>query len=956
MEFLDIFKFIIAAIIPILLSVGCIYLEKTRRFSKLNKYVKALIFGVIFGISSISGTLLGLKLPNGAIINVRDASPIICGLLFGGPSGILAGLIGGGFRALTPLWEPSTAYTVVACSISTAMAGVFTVFVRHFIFDDKKGTWYYGFFLGVLVEDFHMMMSVLTHTEDIVKVYNSVIKVCTVPMVLANSLAVMIAIIIVNLINHEKIFEKEVRTHISTKVQVSLILSLVVSYVATALFTNMSVNKVVQTNIKGQCENAISDVINNVDDTINNVMSDKLDEVAIKLLDEVKPLEKDRLLRKEALVSILNDFSGEISEINIVGTDGFVHYSTDQYDFMEDGSGPFNMEIGDQSREFNVLLKEGETNYFIQEFREISAYDGGKSMKYAGYRFDAEDIESDFCYFQIGLDAARYHELLQDYVDECAKFRHIGEEGFVVVSDENGAIVSTIVDCPFTETIDVNKFLNDGYDKYYTYSKFVEGYYIVAFAGAEESDLASVISFTAISLAEVFVYLLLYCVLYIAVKRRIVDKIKTIGLSLNEISSGNLDVVVNQRDSYEFDSLSNDINKTVGTLKEFIAKEANKNAEELAFAKNIQYSVLPTAFPMNDRFEIYASMSTAKTVGGDFYDFYFIDREHVLIEIADVSGKGIPAAMFMMRAKSVLKSLIESGIGIENAFIEANRKLCQGNDTQTFITVWGGIIDLTTGHVDFVNAGHNPPIICRDGKFEYLHSKPGFVLAGLEGFKYVKQSFDIKPGDMIYLYTDGVTEANNEKHELYGEERLLKAIGDKTYTSKSICETVSKSLKKFVNDAEQSDDITMLAFKFYDVELANIKVVDADLKNLPEIIDYIDDLLDKNNATLSAKSQIDVAVDEIFSNIAFYAYPEGQVGKVKVSVIMSKDNEEMTIIFEDKGKTYNPLEKEDPDTSLSLEEKSIGGLGIFIVKKTMDSLEYDNVNGHNVLTLRKKIH
>ena len=955
MNFLDVLKFVIAALIPVALSVGCIYLEKTKRFSQIDKNIKSLIFGVIFGISSISGTLLGLRIPNGAIINVRDASPIICGLLFGGPSGIIAGFIGGGFRALTPLWDAGTAYTVVACSISTAMAGVFTALIRHFIFNDKKGTWYYGFFLGILVEDFHMMMSVITHISDLVDVYNNVIKVCTFPMMLANSLAVMLAIIIVNIINHEKIFEKSKIMHISTKVQLSLICSLVVSYVATSVFTNVSVNKVVQTNINRQCENAISDVINNVDDTVNKVMQDKLDEVATKLIDEIKPLEKDKSVRKEALINILNDSSGEISEINIVGTDGFVHYSTDQYDDMEDGSGPFDMQIGEQSRAFNVLLTEGETNYFIQEYREISAYDGGKSMKYAGYRFKASDIESDFCYFQIGLDANRYHELLKDHVYECAKFRHIGEDGFVVVSDANGGIVSTISDCPFTESIDKNKFLNDGYDDYYTFSKFVEGYYIVAFAGADENDSASIISFAAISLAEVFVFLLLYCVLYVAVKRKIVDNIETIGNSLKQISSGNLSVKVNQRDSFEFDSLSENINKTVDTLKDFITKEANKNAEELKFAKDIQYSVLPSSFPINEKFEIYASMATAKTVGGDFYDFYYIDREHMLIEIADVSGKGIPAAMFMMRTKTLLKSLIQSGMDLEAAFIEANNRLCEGNDTQTFITVWAGIVDLTNGHVEFINAGHNPPLVSRDGKFEYLRSKAGFVLAGLEGFKYQKQNFDIKPGDIIYLYTDGVTEANNIDRELYGETRLVEEIG-RASASKTVCETVTKNLKKFVKDAEQSDDITMLAFKLSDVEDASIKVVDADIQNLPVILDYIDELLDKNNATISAKSQIDVAVDEMFSNIAFYAYPKGLSGKVKVSVIMSKDNEEMTIIFEDRGKPFDPLKKADPNTSLSLEEKSIGGLGIFIVKKTMDFVGYENVNGHNILTLKKKIH
>lgn len=956
MNFIDVLKLTSAALIPVILSIAGIFAEKNPKFSSINKHLKYLIYGVLFGVCSILGTVLGAPLPSGAVVNVRDAAPIIAGLLFGGPAGIIAGFIGGGYRALTIIWKPSLSYTVVACSISTALSGVFTALVRRLMFNGKRGTWYYGFFLGVLVEDFHMMLTILTHTKDLVTVYHNVIKTCAVPMILMNSIAVMLTILIVQIIEKEQLVKFKGKKRVSTKVQLSLVFSLMVAYVATAIFSNISVNKVVMSNVEQQCQNAINDVINDVDDTVNFVMkNDLLKNVEEELTTKVQVLEKTREVRKQKLQEIVEQYpDNAISEINIIDKNGYVVYSSAVYDNMEDGSGPFDMGSGEQSSAFNVLLDKEQDEYFIQEFREISAFDNGLSMKYAGKRFAS--TEDDFFYFQVGLDADSYHDLLQEKVQECAKFRHIGDKGFVYVSDSNGNLVSTIDDNPIGNKIDKDKFKNDGYDEYYTYSKYLEGYYIVAFAGAEESDLASKISFAAISFMEIFVFLLLYCVIFINLKIRVVNKIDTVSDGLKQISSGDLNIKINETSTVEFESLSNDINKTVDTLKGFIEREANKNKEELAFAKSIQHSVLPAVFPMNDKFEIYASMNTAKSVGGDFYDFYYIDREHVLIEIADVSGKGIPAAMFMMRAKTLLKSLIESGQSLEIAFSEANRMLCEGNDAQMFVTVWGGIVDLTNGHVEFVNAGHNPPVICRGGKFEYLKSRSGFVLAGLDGFKYQKQSFDIKPGDIIYLYTDGVTEATNSNNELYGEEKLLDELTESSYTSQTLCESVLDHVHNFVQDAEQSDDITMLAFKLYNVENTNIKVVDAEIKNLTEIIDFIDDLLDRNSATIAAKSQIDVAVDEIFSNIAFYAYPKGQIGKAKVSVIMNENNDEMTIIFEDRGKPYNPLEKEDPDTSLSLEEKSIGGLGIFIVKKTMDSMEYENVNGHNVLTLKKKIH
>ena len=939
----DIIKFIIATIIPIALCVGCVFLEKWSKFSGISKRKQQIIFGVLFGISSISGTLLGSKIPSGPIINVRDASPIICGLMFGGPSGIIAGLIGGLFRVFTPFWDIATAYTVVACSVSTALAGVFTALVRHFFFNDNRGTWYYGFFLGVLVEDFHMMMTMITHANDIVYVYQNVIKLVTLPMVLANAIAVMVALILVDIINKDKLIVIEKKRKVATKVQLTLLAALLISYAGTSVFSNISIKNVVKKSLEKEAMQAIDDVKGEVDNKVNNFVSGKL-------LEAAKFFENPADFTNENMYAC-RDAIG-VSDVHIIGDDGRIKYSTIPWLLEEDGGLGFDMGLGGQSAEFNQLLNAEVGTCIVQEY-EATSSDENTYMKYAGVKLDDFGSEN-INYLQVGLNTDLYYSLLSEEVEGCAEFRHIKEEGFVVVSDSFGNVISTLLENKMT-TIDVSKAQKGKYDNYYTFVDYSEGYYIVSFADKTESDLPAEIGFAAISLAEIFVFLLLYCALYIAIKRIVVDKIVNVSSGLKKISDGDLNVKINERNTFELASLSTDINKTVNTLKSFIEKEANKNAEELQFAKSIQYSVLPNNFPLNDRFEIYAQMNAAKTVGGDFYDFFYIDREHVLIEIADVSGKGIPAAMFMMRAKSLLKSLLEQGVDIEDAFIQANDKLCKGNDTQTFITVWGGVIDLTTGHVDFINAGHNPPLVCRDGKFEYLRSKPGFVLAGIDGFKYQKQSFDIKKGDILYLYTDGVTEANNEKQELYGEDRLLKAVDGGDYTAKSLCQTITRSVKGFVKDAEQSDDITMLAFKLYDVESATTKIVDAQIEKLPEIMEFVDSLLEKNGATTAAKSQIDVAVDEIFSNIAFYGYSKDRQGKAKISVIMSKDNTEMTLIFEDKGKPFNPLEKADPDTSLSLEEKSIGGLGIFIVKKTMDKVDYVNENGHNILTIVKKI-
>ena len=234
------------------------------------------------------------------------------------------------------------------------------------------------------------------------------------------------------------------------------------------------------------------------------------------------------------------------------------------------------------------------------------------------------------------------------------------------------------------------------------------------------------------------------------------------------------------RSHVEFEDLSDDINFTVDTLKRYIADAAARIDAELAFAKAIQHSALPSVFPPypnRKEFDIWATMHTAKEVGGDFYDFYFVDDDTLAFLVADVSGKGIPAAMFMMQSKTLLKSCAESGMSVEEVFTNANAKLCEGNEADMFVTAWMGYLNLKTGLLTFANAGHNPPLVKHaDGSFSYLKSRAGFVLAGMDSVRYRKNELQLEPGDVLYLYTDGVTEANNSGNELYSEERLLSLL------------------------------------------------------------------------------------------------------------------------------------------------------------------------------------
>lgn len=252
------------------------------------------------------------------------------------------------------------------------------------------------------------------------------------------------------------------------------------------------------------------------------------------------------------------------------------------------------------------------------------------------------------------------------------------------------------------------------------------------------------------------------------------------------------------------------------------SSRAMKTQAELNVASNIQKDMLPCIFPPfpeYKEFDIIASMQPAKEVGGDFYDFFLIDEKHVAMVIADVSGKGVPAALFMVISKTLIKNHALAGEEPKDIFTNVNRQLCENNEAGMFVTAWMGILDIDTGNLTYVNAGHNPPLMKRDGgTFEYLKIKAGFILAGMEGTKYRQAEIQINPGDMLYMYTDGVTEATDKNDELYGEERtrdILNKIEEADFEQMLV--KVKEDIDVFVGDAPQFDDITMLAFKMNQV-------------------------------------------------------------------------------------------------------------------------------------------
>lgn len=258
-----------------------------------------------------------------------------------------------------------------------------------------------------------------------------------------------------------------------------------------------------------------------------------------------------------------------------------------------------------------------------------------------------------------------------------------------------------------------------------------------------------------------------------------------------------------------------EINDYIDHLTEVTAEKERMGAE-LNIATQIQASMLPCifpAFPDRNEFDIYASMDPAKEVGGDFYDFFLIDEDHIALVMADVSGKGVPAALFMVIAKTLLKNTAQSGISPKEVLSQVNTQLCENNEAEMFVTVWLGIMQISTGHMVCANAGHEYPAIRRvGGQYELLHDKHGFVLAGMEGSRYREYEITLEKGDSLFVYTDGVPEATNAENELFGTDRMLEALNQNPdAASEEVIREVQKAMEVFVKQAPQFDDITMLS-------------------------------------------------------------------------------------------------------------------------------------------------
>ena len=401
------------------------------------------------------------------------------------------------------------------------------------------------------------------------------------------------------------------------------------------------------------------------------------------------------------------------------------------------------------------------------------------------------------------------------------------------------------------------------------------------------------------------------------------------------------------------------IDKDAIQIRAFYAAEESKRAAELELGRTIQSASLPTEFPKSENYRIAASMLPAREVGGDFYDFFQLDDTHIAFLVADVSGKGITGALYMMTAKTLIKDmLLETTTFMPaDALVRVNEELCRNNPAEMFITAWVGVLDLDTGIVAFANAGHNPPLIRHaDGEREWIKARSGCPLACFENAVYKQLEVRLAPGDLLFLYTDGITEAMNGSGELYGNDRLFERLGGLDAdgagdVSAAVCAGVRASVGEFAADALQADDLTVLAMQYLCPPERYVRTFPAKDAAFEEAASFVEEKLQTVSCPNKTKGQVLIALDEVLSNVVRCSGASG----IAVSLTFSQARHTLTMAISDDGKPFNPLQVPPPDTTLPPEKRSPGGLGILLLHKTMDEVTYHYAHGCNVLTLRKSL-
>ena len=537
---------------------------------------------------------------------------------------------------------------------------------------------------------------------------------------------------------------------------------------------------------------------------------------------------------------------GDIITTIYLGTESGVMISYDKYSDSGESQGNYNF----FESSWYTQAKEAETLIFTDTY--LDGYGRGETISCAAPFYDAADNFAGVVSMDVLISDINDSVIAMDYVNGAYAF----------LLDTNGKVIAAPE--AFRDTVGNNIVTDDNArlhgiadqilsgksgiaatdQAYYAYAPiegidWILGVYfptsvitektddITAVISENTSDTAQSIQNSILLAITIFVagFIIIVIGVYFISKvfaDRVVQPLQILQKDVQMISEGNLEHRAKIIQDDEIGELANVFNNMSASLQEYIKNLSSVMAEkerigaELNVATQIQADMLPSifpAFPEREEFDIYATMQPAKEVGGDFYDFFLIDDDHLAVVIADVSGKGVPAALFMVIAKTLLKNRAQMGDSPAKVLEVVNNQLCENNKAEMFVTVWFGVMQISTGKIVAANAGHEKPIIRKaDGEFEIFKDKHGFVMGGMEGMKYKEYELEIEKGGCLFVYTDGVPEATSSDSELFGMERLVQVLNEeKDAPLPDILKSVKGSIDKFVKDAPQFDDITMLA-------------------------------------------------------------------------------------------------------------------------------------------------
>ena len=468
----------------------------------------------------------------------------------------------------------------------------------------------------------------------------------------------------------------------------------------------------------------------------------------------------------------------------------------------------------------------------------------------------------------------------------------------------------------------------------------------------------------------VIIGLLLMLMSFSSILSKQLEPLEELAWQAETIASGRFDEDIAESDrndeigqlSNSFRDMQQSLIKQMDELKQ-INEQKGRIEGELKIARDIQMAMLPKIFPpYPDRkdIDLFGQLTPAKEVGGDLFDF-FIRDEKLFFCIGDVSGKGIPASLYMVVTKSLFRTVASHEASPDRIVYALNETMSHDNDSNMFVTFFVGVLDLPTGRMHYCNAGHDAPLLIGHTGAGMLPVDSNLPIGVMDGWKFTKQETLVDPDTTIFLYTDGLNEAENIKHEQFEMTRVIEVAQTlqkkNEFNPTTIVSQMTDAVRKFVGEADQSDDLTMLALQYTkhqeDITYQRSLTLTNDLKRVPRLNTFIDEVCEANGFDMATTMQINLAIEEAVVNVMNYAYPEGTKGDITIET--KANNNEVFFIISDTGKPFDPTAKAEVDITLSAEDRAIGGLGIHLIRQIMDHINYERVDGHNILTLIKKL-